>query len=135
MSVYTSRGRRSLVDDLVDIISDQPTTITRTRSTTPDPTRAPVIVSAGPYTARIDAFRATRNATTFDEKGSSATSAYVLVAVNKPSKGWNLPKKIDNEPVFKLNDILTDADGNKYRVTSPGRWSGDALEINVELQG
>lgn len=130
MGVYDNRARRSYEDDLALIISDQRTTVTRTRKTHPDPMRGEVLETAGPFVVRIDGFRATRSAGTFDEKGDAATAAYVLSALHSPARKWTLPRD-----AFKLNDILVDADGNEYRVTSPARWTGNAVELNIELKG
>lgn len=130
MGVYTNRARRSREDDLALIISDGSTTITRTRKTHPDKMRAAVEQTLGPLTVRLAQFKATRSAVNFDEKGSSATAAYVLMALNRPALGWNIPRD-----AFKLNDLLVDADGNTYRVSGPARWDGNAVEVNIELQG
>lgn len=132
MGVYTKRARRSREDDLALIITDGSTTITRTRKTHPDKMRAEVIETLGPLVVRVAQFKATRSAVNFDEKGSSATAAYVLMALNRPTNGagWTIPKT-----AFKLNDLLEDADGNTYRISGPARWDGNAVEVNVELQG
>jgi hypothetical protein len=130
MGVYDSRARRGFDDDLALIITDQLTTVTRTRKTHIDKTRGATDEVLGPLSVRIDAFRATRNATTFDEKGSSATAAYILMAQHSPIRKWILPRD-----AFKLNDILVDADGNEYRITSPARWQGNSVEVNIELKG
>ena len=45
----------------------------------------------------------------------------MLVALHSPIRKWLIPRDS-----FKLNDILVDADGNEYRVTSPARWQGNA---------
>ena len=130
MGVYDGRARHSYERDLARIIADQPTTVTRTRKTHIDKTRGATTLVVGPLVVRIDGFRATRSAATFDEKGSTATAAYVLVAQHNVARGWVLPRDS-----FALNDTLVDADGNTYRVTSPARWSGNTVEINLELKG
>ena len=132
MGVYKNRARRTREDDLALIISDGSTTVTRTRKTHPDKMRAEVIDTIGPLVVRLAQFKATRSAVGFDEKGSVSTAAYVLMALHRPTNGagWSIPKT-----AFKLNDLLTDADGNLYRVSGPARWDGNAVELNVELQG
>lgn len=130
MGVYDNRARRGFEDDLALIITDQQTTVTRTRKVHTDKMRGATEDIKGPLVVRIDGFRATRSAATFDEKGDSATAAYVLVALHSPARKWSLP-----HDSFKLNDILVDADGNEYRVTSPARWQGNAVEVNIELKG
>jgi hypothetical protein len=134
MGVYDNRTRRSHEDDLALIIRDQKTTVTRTRKTHTDKMRGADTDTLGPLVVRIDGFRATRSSATFDEKGDSATAAYVLSALHRPSDdadlNWEVPRS-----AFKLNDILVDADGNEYRVTSPARWTGNAVEVNIELKG
>ena len=130
MGVYDNRARRSYEDDLALIITDQQTTVTRTRKTFTDKMRGAVEDTAGPFVVRIDGFRATRSASTFDEKGDSASAAYVLVGLNNATRKWALPRD-----TFKLNDTLVDGDGNEYRVTSPARWQGNAVEVNIELKG
>jgi hypothetical protein len=130
MGVYDNRARRSFEDDLALIITDQLTAVTRTRKTHTDKTRGATDDVLGPLSVRIDGFRATRSAATFDEKGSNSTAAYILVAQNNAARKWVLPRD-----AFKLNDILVDADGNEYRVTSPARWSGNSVEVNIELKG
>ena len=130
MGVYDNRARRSYEDDLALIITDQKTTVTRTRKVHTDKMRGATEDTLGPLVVRIDAFRVTRSANTYDEKGDGATAAYVLVALHRPALKWTLPRD-----AFKLNDILVDADGNEYRVTAPARWQGNAVEVNVELNG
>lgn len=137
MGVYDNRARRTHEDDVELIVRDNSTTITRTRETHPDPARAPVNVTVGPYAARIEQFKATRSAVTYDEKGTGATAAYVLVALNRPALGatWTIPKTISSVKTFKVDDELVDADGNRYRITSPARWLGNVVELNIELLG
>lgn len=130
MGVYDNRARRNFDDDLALIISDQRTTVTRTRKLHTDKMRAATDDVKGPLVVRIDGFRATRSASTFDEKGDTSTAAYVLVALHSPIRKWLIPRDS-----FKLNDLLVDADGNEYRVTSPARWQGNAVEVNIELKG
>lgn len=137
MGVYDNRARRSREDDLELIIKDSPTTVTRTRKAHTDQTRAATTATAGPFTCRIERFRVTRNATAFDEKGSGTTTAYVLVLLNRPANGatWTIPSATSGVPTFQLDDILTDAAGYKFRVTTPARWEGNTLELNIELLG
>lgn len=131
MSIYKNRARRGRDADLALIIADHPTTVTRERKAHEDKFRVPTTATAGPYTARIEGFKATRSAATFDEKGSVATAAYVLVALDIPR--WQDAEQ--TVPTFAVGDTVVDADGNRYRVTSPARFDGRAVEMNIELAG
>lgn len=131
MSIYEGRARRRRDADLADIIADHPTQITRERKTHADKFRGADTATAGPYTVRIEGFKATRSSVTFDEKGTTATAAFVLV-------GLDIPRWQDDdhtEATFAVDDVVTDADGNLYRVTSPARFDGRAVELNIELVG
>lgn len=131
MSIYQNRARWSRDRDLAAIIGDHPTTITRERKVHADKFRGPTTATVGPYTVRIEGFKATRSAVTFDEKGTTASAAYVLVGLDIPR--WQDDAK--TIPTFTVDDTVLDADGNRYRVTSPARFDGRAVELNIELVG
>lgn len=132
MGIYTRRARRDYAADVRDyLIPDSPSTVTRTRKSHPDKFRDPVEEVAGPFTVRIEEFRSTRNPVVFDEKGTGSTTAYILLGVDIP-RWQDTEKKV---PTFKLDDRLTDQDGNVYKVTSPARWDGAVVSVNIELLG
>lgn len=115
--------------DYRKMIADNPTTITRSRKTHLDQFRAETVTTAGPYTVRIDPFRMSRATINFDEKGTNSPAMYVLIAAD-------IPTTVNaDEPLFALNDRITDADANTYRVTGVPRWSfaGAFVEVNLEL--
>ncbi len=134
MGVYDNRSRRGRDAAVWRIITDNLTTFTRTRKVFEDNMRAASTDTAGPFACRIEPFRATRNATIFDEKGSTTTAAYVLIALNDSSIGeeWEIPTTAGT---FQVDDTVVDGSGNTYRITSPTRWDGNVLELNLELQG
>jgi len=131
VSIYKNRARRSRDTDTQFIIGDSAITATRQRKVHTDKFREPTIKTAGPYTVRIEGFKATRSAVTFDEKGTTASAAYVLVGLDIPR--WQ--DDAETEPTFAIVDAILDANGNLYRVTSPARWDGRSVELNIELVG
>lgn len=133
MSIYARRVAvtPSRADDARMIVADKSSSVTRTRETSVDKFRGKTDVTIGPLRVRIEPFRATRVPGVYDEKGTSATVAFILLAVD-------LPRYQDTQqevPTFKLLDTLTDQDGNKYRVTSPPLYDGPVVECNLELLG
>lgn len=132
MGIYDNRARRTVQDDLTAIIGDAPTTITVERQVHADKMRDKTTATYGPYSqARIEQFKATRSAVTFDEKGTAASAAFVLIALGIP-RYQDDDKKV---PTFQIEDVVIDSDDNRYRVTSPARWLGEAVEVNIELRG
>jgi hypothetical protein len=129
VSIYPNRARRSRDRDTEIIIGDSPVTVTRQRKDHTDKFREPTTKTAGPYTVRIEGFKATRNAIGFDEKGTTATAAYVLIGLDIPR--WQ--DDAETDATFRVDDTIIGADGNYYRVTSPARWDGRVVEINIEL--
>lgn len=126
---YQNGAAAGFEDMLALVIADRPSTITREREDFTDKFRGKAVASAGPYTVRIEAFRATRVYGTFDEKGAVATNAYVLL-------GLDIPREVSpGVPTFKLGDHLVDGDGNRYRISAPPRYTGRSVELNLELAG
>lgn len=128
MTVYGNQATRGFEELLALVIADRPSTITREREYHSDKFRGKTTIVAGPYTkVRIEPFRVSRVYPIFDEKGAVSTSTYILV-------GMDIPREVSSGvPTFKLNDIIIDAEGNRYRVTSPPRFSGRVVEMNLEL--
>ena len=137
MSVYTNRARYGRDADVALMISDHKTTVTRTRKGIPDGYRAAQVLTAGPFVGRIEPFRQTSTPVNFDEKGTVATGRFVFIALNRPDLGddYDVPPTTDGKSTFLVEDLLTDANGVVYRVTSPARWDGNQLELNLELRG
>jgi hypothetical protein len=134
LGVYDNRSRRGRNADQHRIITDNLTSFVRQRKVFEDKLRVSTTEEIGPFACRIEAFRATRSATVFDEKGSTASAAYVLIALNDDTLGatWEIPTTAGT---FVVDDTIVDGSGNIYRVTSPARWDGNVLELNIELQG
>jgi hypothetical protein len=116
------------------IVADNPATLTRYRKHSPDQFRDAITLVYGPLTVALAPFRATRIPGAFDEKGTGATSAFVLGGVDIPRIVRDPQLNVD-VPTLQLADRLTDADGNTFEVTSPPFWSGGVVEANLELRG
>jgi hypothetical protein len=129
MPAYQNNALASYEAMVALVIADLPTTITREREAHTDPFRGKTTATAGPYTqVRIEPFRASRVYPTFDEKGSVATTYFIMTALN-------IPKEVaPGVPTFRIDDIIIDSDGNRYRATGPGRYTGNVLELNLELE-
>lgn len=130
MPAYENKATRGFEKLLEKVIADRPTTITRERESHEDKFRGKTTTVAGPFEkVRIEPFKMSRVYPVFDEKGSTAAAAYILV-------GLDLPRDVaPGTPTFRLNDTIIDADGNRYRVTGPPRYNGRAVELNIELLG
>lgn len=132
MSVYQSKAKSGWVDMVRLIVSDAPVTITRYRETHSDPFRGETEKTAGPYTARIDEFRVTRNKITYDEKGSGAEAPYLLLGVDIPQ---TVTDGTDTVPTFAVDDRIEVSDGRTFYVTSPPRWDSGVVTLNIDLRG
>lgn len=130
MAAYANKATRGFEEMLELAIADRPTTITRERESHEDKFRGKTTAIAGPFDkVRIEPFKMSRVYPVFDEKGSVAASVYILV-------GLEIPREVSpGVPTFRLNDTIIDADGNRYRVSGPPRFSGRAVELNLELAG
>lgn len=130
MPAYENKATRGFEELLEKVIADRPTTITRERESHEDKFRGKTTAVAGPFEkVRIEPFKMSRVYPAFDEKGSTAAAAYILV-------GLDLPREVaPGTPTFRLNDTIIDADGNRYRVTGPPRYIGRAVELNIDLLG
>lgn len=131
MGVYTNRARRTRAADTAVIVADSPTIVTRSREAFTDKLRASTVATAGPYTVRIEPFRASRSAVTFDEKGTVAASAYVCLGVGLP-RYQDTAEKV---ATFAVGDLLVDTNKNRYLITSPPYWADGVCEFNLELRG
>ena len=104
----------------------------RKRETATDTFRGPTVYTAGPYTVRIEPFRQASAQDVFDEKGNVAVLLFQMV-------GHNLPRTLDEGgvvvPLFKLNDTVTDQEGNTYRVAAPQFVRGKVVWVTLELRG
>lgn len=126
---YQGKATFGLEEMFALIVSDRPTTISREREDFSDKFRGKTVATAGPYTVRIEPFKVSRLYPTFDEKGSTAGSGYILT-------GLNLPREVsEGVPTFRINDTIIDADGNRYRVSGPPRFVGNLVEVNIDLLG
>ena len=85
MGVYDNRARQSFDGDLALIITDQLTTVTRTRKIHADPTRGATENVLGPLSVRIDGFRATRSAA---NGRPLVPTAKGWPGVSRWSRGW-----------------------------------------------
>lgn len=116
---------------LPTIIAESPSQIMRRRETAEDTFRGTTIYTAGPYTVRIEPFRQTGQ-DVFDEKGNVAVLLFQMV-------GYNLPRTLEEGgivvPLFKLNDTVTDQEGNTYRVAAPQFVRGKVVWVTLELRG
>lgn len=114
------------------IIAESPSQIMRYRETATDTFRGPQLFTAGPYTVRIEPFRQASVQDVFDEKGNVAGLLFQMV-------GYNLPRSLEEAgtvvPLFKLNDTVTDQDGNTYRVVAPQFVRGKVVWVTLELRG
>lgn len=114
------------------VIAEQPSLINRTREVAADTFHAPQTYTAGTYTVRIEPMKQGSAKDLWDEKGGVAVLLFTLV-------GYNLPKTVVQAgatvPTFQLNDIITDTDGNTYRVAAPQFIRGKMVQLTLELRG
>lgn len=127
---YQSAAKLGIADQRAKIISDSPSTVTRTREVRADQFRSVATLTAGPYTVRLEPFRTTTGRERYDEKGTNSPGAFVLLAQGLPKFPHSAPNAA--QPLFALGDELVDGDGNCYRVTTLPQWDGTAVEVNVE---
>lgn len=120
---YENKAASRYADDAAILIKDSPTQVTRIREVRVDSFRGKEMQTAGPFEARIEPFRQNRVSVTFDEKGTGAAAAYILLSIAIP-RGTLL-----------VGDRITDSDGNTYVVTSPARYREGVLEVNIDLVG
>lgn len=116
---------------LPGIIAEKPKSIMRSRETTVDTLKGPTVYTAGPYTVRIEPMAQGRG-DTWDEKGNVARLLFQMVA-------HNLPRTVQEGgvvvPTFKVNDTITDNEGNIYIVVSPQYVEGKVLQLTLALRG
>ena len=115
------------------IIAESPSQVIRYRDYAGDPFRPTSnIYTAGPYTVRIEPFKAATAADIWDEKGQVAHILFQMV-------GHNLPAHLDQAgqmvPLFKLDDKVVDQYGNEYRVAAPQYARGKVMQVTLELRG
>lgn len=129
MAAYDNNATRSLEAMLELAIADRRTTVTREREGHPDPFRGKTVDVAGPYTnVRIEPFKSSRVYPVFDEKGTTTTASYILL-------GLDIPREVSpGVPALRVNDRIIDADGNRYIVTSPPRFAGRVVEVNLDMK-
>lgn len=112
------------------IISESPSSILRRRETLTDTFDIPAVYIAGPYTVRIEPF-VTGKGDVYDEKGSVSMLQFQLV-------GHSLPRMVEeggaSAALFMLNDVITDQDSNRYRVSAPPYWRGKVVWVTLELR-
>jgi hypothetical protein len=120
----------SLEAAMPTIIAESPSSILRVRETAADTFHAPVPYTQGPYTVRIEPAKSA-NQPVFDEKGTSVVSLFELV-------GYNLPKNVQENgstvPLFRLDDKITDDQGNVFRVVSPQFVRGKVVQVTLALR-
>src|SRR5262245_29830225 len=111
------------------IIAENPSQIMRVRETASDTFRGPIPYTQGPYTVRIEPAKSA-NQPVFDEKGTSVISLFEMV-------GYNLPKNVLENgatvPLFKLEDQITDDQGNVFHVVSPQFVRGKMVQVTLAL--
>lgn len=116
---------------LPGIIAEKPKTIMRSRETNTDTFKGPTVFTAGPFTVRIEPMGQGRS-DTWDEKGNVARVLFQLV-------GHNIPRITQENgvlvPMFKLNDTVTDNEGNTYVVVAPQYVEGKMLQLTLALRG
>ena len=112
------------------VIAKQPTAATRRRETHTDTFRAGQVQTFA-FTCTAAPFRLSRGSSAFEEKGSVASAPFVMTTADVP---YRLP---GNPPIapFLIEDIITTAAGERYRVTAPPRYYEGCWELNVDLQG
>lgn len=117
---------------LPSIIAENPRSIMRKRETATDTFHEPVTYTQGPYTVRIEPYPQGSAKDVWDEKGGVAIQLFQMVC-------YNLPKNVEEggatAPLFKLNDTITDDQGNTYRVCSPQFKQGKVTQVTLELRG
>jgi len=118
---------------LPSIIAESPSQIIRYREYASDTFRN--ITNnyvAGPYTVRIEPYKAATAQDIWDEKGNTAHILFQMVC-------YNLPALIEHggamQPLFKLDDKVTDQSGNNYRVVAPQYVRGKLTQVTLELRG
>ncbi len=111
------------------IIAESPSQIMRTRETAADTFRGPTPYTAGPFNVRIEPAKAA-NQPVFDEKGTTVLALFEMV-------GYNLPRTVQENgktvPLFRLEDTITDDQGNTYRVVSPQYVRGKVVQLTLAL--
>ncbi len=115
------------------IIAESPSDVLRYRSYAADTFRDPTDnYVAGPYSVRIEPYKAATSQDVWDEKGSVARLLFQMVC-------YNLPDKIEHEgvlqPLFQLDDRVEDQHGNAYRVVAPQYVRGKLTQVTLELRG
>lgn len=118
---------------LPSIIAESPSQIIRYREHLDDPFRQTTdVYTAGPYTVRLEPFRAATVADIWDEKGGVAHLLFQML-------GYNIPPQVEHEgvqqPMFRLNDKIVDQAGNEYRVVAPQYVRGKLTQVTLELRG
>jgi hypothetical protein len=114
------------------IIAEAPSQVMRRREVAADTFRDPQVYTAGPYTVRIEPYNSRSTGDVWDEKGQVATQLFQLV-------GHSLPKTVrqngEDAPLFKLDDRITDQDGNVYRVAGAPFHRGKVVQVLLALRG
>lgn len=115
---------------LPGIIAQNPSQITRQREVHLDSFGVPSVLTAGPYTVRIEPMNRAQGET-WDEKGSAVRRLFELV-------GHNLPRSLEENgrvvPLFKHADTIIDHEGNRYAVVAPQYVRGPMVQVTLELR-
>lgn len=114
------------------IIAEHPSLVNRTRETAADTFHSPQIYTAGTYQVRIEPLKAGSASDIWDEKGATARLLFTLL-------GYNIPRTVTeggkDVPTFRLNDTITDTDGNVFTVVAPQFIRGKMVQLVLELRG
>ena len=113
------------------LIAERPKTVMLRRETNQDTFNVPQAYTAGPFTVRIEPLLS-GGSEVWDEKGQVARRLFLML-------GHNLPRTIEEggvpQQLFRINDEITDAEGNRYVVVSPQVVEGKMVQVTLALRG